>query len=214
MNIVPDIIKPIALLSGSHDDTAQTGQGCFMNVIAYLNGEPQITDQSPCVCVTLRPIVIFLNDFMNASERQQLMQFVCRAMGSATDDKAEILRRLVHVVAFSDACTEFATKPATKYAKYAAEYAAEYAVEYAKYAKYAEYAAKYAEYAKYAAESAAKSAEYAVEYGKSAEYAAIRQSIIAAGLAFLDAALPPLPDAEPVHVDRARELVSKFEAMA
>ena len=54
-------IKPIKLLKGSHADTGSTGQGCFMNVAAYLNGDDQITDSSPCVCVTIRPIVIFLN---------------------------------------------------------------------------------------------------------------------------------------------------------
>lgn len=37
-------IEPIKLLRGQHKDTATTGQGCFMNVIAYLNGDPQITD--------------------------------------------------------------------------------------------------------------------------------------------------------------------------
>ena len=30
-------IEPIKLLSGSHANTAKTGSGCFMNVIAYLN---------------------------------------------------------------------------------------------------------------------------------------------------------------------------------
>ena len=56
--MITEIIKPIKLLSGTHNDTAQTGQGCFMNVIAYLNGEPQITDQSDCVCYVVRPIAI------------------------------------------------------------------------------------------------------------------------------------------------------------
>lgn len=41
-------IKPIRLLKGSYADTKTTGQGCFMNVVAYLNGESQITDSSPC----------------------------------------------------------------------------------------------------------------------------------------------------------------------
>ena len=54
MSSITEIIAPIKLLAGTHEDTAKTGSGCFMNVIAYLNGEPQITDQSPCVCVTVR----------------------------------------------------------------------------------------------------------------------------------------------------------------
>ena len=32
-------IEPIRLLAGSHADTGTTGKGCFMNVVAYLNGE-------------------------------------------------------------------------------------------------------------------------------------------------------------------------------
>jgi hypothetical protein len=91
-------IEPIKLLSGSHDDTAQTGSGCFMNVIAYLNGEPQITDESPCVCRTIRRPAIWINDFLNDSERNQLLPFVQRAMGTATDDEAVLRRRIGMVV--------------------------------------------------------------------------------------------------------------------
>jgi len=86
-------IEPIKLLSGSHGDTGITGQGCFMNVIAYLNGEPQITDQSPCVCPGIRPIAIWLNDYLKNDERAQLIPYIERAMGSRTDDKDEIVRR-------------------------------------------------------------------------------------------------------------------------
>lgn len=47
MNTVQTLqIMPIALLKGSHDDTAKTGQGCFMNVIAYLNGETLVSLQA------------------------------------------------------------------------------------------------------------------------------------------------------------------------
>ena len=62
-------IAPIKLLAGSHSDTGETGVGCFMNVIAYLNGEPQITDQSECVCFTVRPMAIFLNGLANNEQR-------------------------------------------------------------------------------------------------------------------------------------------------
>jgi len=85
--------EPIKLLKGSHANTGQTGLGCFMNVIAYLNGEPQITDESPCVCVTVRPIAVWLNDYMNDHERPQLLPFITRAMGSATMDKDTLVRR-------------------------------------------------------------------------------------------------------------------------
>lgn len=86
-------IEPIRLTAGTHPDTASTGVGCFMNVIAYLNGEPQITDKSECVCFVVRPIAIWANDWMTDDERAELLPFVLRAMGSRTDDVAEIVRR-------------------------------------------------------------------------------------------------------------------------
>ena len=104
MNVVPEIIKPIKLLSGSHADTATTGQGCFMNVIAYLNGESQITDQSPCVCFMVRPLAIKLNDLGNDEQRQRLMPFVMRAMGSTTADAVIIESRKQRIRAYSAEC--------------------------------------------------------------------------------------------------------------
>ena len=103
-------IEPIRLLAGSHADTGTTGKGCFMNVVAYLNGEQQITDKSPCVCVVVRPIVIWLNDFGLSNRFSQtqrldnsnhLLQFVERAMGSATTDPAELSRRAWLAVGFA-----------------------------------------------------------------------------------------------------------------
>ena len=233
MNIVPEIIKPITLLSGSHHNTATTGQGCFMNVIAYLNGEPQITDKSPCVCVTVRPIVIWLNDFMSASERHQLLPFICRAMGSATENNAEIARRLVHVVDFANTCAKSAAesaaeaaaeavKYAVKHARYATECAAEHAARYAAKSaaksaaeRAAERAAQCAaEHASYAAEHASYAAEHARYAAESASYAASRQPLINAGLAFLDAALPPLPDAAPAQFEADLRAIIGTKALA
>jgi hypothetical protein len=93
-------IEPIKLLSGSHADTAQTGSGCFMNVIAYLNGEPQITDQSPCVCRTIRQPAIWINDFLEDSERHLLLPFVQRAMGTATGDVTVLRQRIALLVQY------------------------------------------------------------------------------------------------------------------
>ncbi len=186
-------IAPIKLLSGSHSDTGTTGSGCFMNVIAYLNGEPQITDQSPCVCVSVRPIAIWANDFMRDSERARLIPYIERAMGSATSDTAEMIRRAWLAADFG-----------ALMAKYAAESAesAEYAAKSAKSAKYA------AEYAKYAAEYAAKSAKYAAASAASAaESVSRREEIIVAALALLDAMLPPAQPAGADVAARACELV-------
>ena len=121
-----EIIEPIKLLSGSHSDTGTTGKGCFMNVIAYLNGEPQITDQSTCVCYVVRPIAIWLNDYLKDGERARLIPFIERAMGSATEDKNEVMRRV-----------NLAVVLAKTYAKYAAGHAARHPAEYAKYAGHA-----------------------------------------------------------------------------
>ena len=119
-------IPQIKLLAGTHPDTASTGTGCFMNVIAYLNGEPTITDESECVCYVMRPLAIWANDWMTDAERPALLPFLLRAMGSRTDDRAEITRRLALVVEFANKQRDYAAKSAAKYAKYA---------EYAKYRK-------------------------------------------------------------------------------
>ena len=162
MNIT-EIIKPIQLLEGTHEETAQTGQGCFMNVIAYLNGEPQITDQSPCVCEVVRPLAIWLNDFMRDDERQQLIPYIHRAMGSKTDDKDELSQRAWLAVDFANEMKEIAANAA-----------------------------------------APADAAYA------ASAAAARQTIIAEGLRFLDAALPAADVPTQCLIDRAQTLVDTF----
>ena len=97
-------ILPIKLLSGSHKDTGTTGQGCFMNVVAYLNGESQITDQSACVCPLIRPMAIVLNDRSTDEQRQQLLPFVLRAMGSATNDKTVRDARKLRLRVYGQEC--------------------------------------------------------------------------------------------------------------
>ena len=128
-------IEPIKLLKGSHPDTGKTGMGCFMNVIAYLNGEPTITDASPCVCVTVKPIAVWLNDFMTDAERPQLLPYIMRAMGSATSDKDTLVRR-------AWLCAHYAQRQADKaaaMAAWAAMAASAERVERAAMAAWAEY---------------------------------------------------------------------------
>jgi len=195
------MIEPIKLLAGSHADTAETGSGCFMNVIAYLNGEAQINDQSECVCYVMRPLAIYANDLFGDKDRQKLLPFILRALGSRTYDKAVITERLRHVVAFAEKQGQYAAEYAeyAEYAKYAAESAAEYA-KYAKYAaesaaEYAKYTAKYAKYAKYSAKSAA-AAKYAEWYN------ATRDDL----LTMFDACFPQLTKPQAVHLERAKRL--------
>lgn len=232
---IANIIAPIKLLRGSHTDTASTGQGCVMEVIAYLNGEPQIRDQSECVCFVVQPILIWFNDFLSDNERRILIPFIERAMGSATKDRTVIAyrARLVADTArrMSIAAAKFAkaakaTKLA-KSAKSAAKFAAKFAAKAAKFAakaaaesdaEYVEYAAKAAKLAKSAA-NYAESAKFAAEYAKSVEYAefaaeyaagyadsgAIREEIKSACLGFLDRALPQ-HEHGPVVIERAIRL--------
>jgi hypothetical protein len=232
MQTITEIIKPISLLKGSHEDTAQTGSGCFMNVIAYLNGEPQITDQSPCVCVTVRSIAIWFNDFLRDNERGEMIPFIERAMGSATNDKAEMARRLGLVVKFAERQRDIARSAddaanAANYANYAANYAASddaddaaaatFAAASAAAASAADYAAaasasaaaSAADYADYAAAASASAAASAADYA--ADYAAdekFREQIKAATLEFLDAALPKAVQPTGPLIERAKSLVA------
>ena len=235
MKTITEIIKPITLLKGSHEDTGQTGQGCFMNVVAYLNGEAQITDQSECVCVTVRPIAIWLNDYLQDNERVRMIPFIERAMGSATKDKDEINRRLALVVTFTQkmsdisvTCAGYAAQSADQsadqsdwYAKSAAECAAKsaaecaawYAAQSAWYTQSAanhdsDCAAWYAQSAaNYASTCADKSVAVCARYAESfIKCAEIRQQIINAAFEYLDAALPKRECTNSAVLKRAEKL--------
>ena len=179
MNIT-DILKPIKLLKGSHPNTGETGSGCLMNVVSYLNGDQEITDRPACACPVVIPIAIWLNDYMRDDERQQLLPYVERISGSRTNDVDVLTARALVAARFEDVCAKSATKHAAVSAKYAAKYA--------KSAKYA------AQYARHAAESAAK-------------HAAIRHELISAALKCLDEMLPAQPSLDDVVIERARKLV-------
>jgi hypothetical protein len=182
-------VEPIKLLSGSHADTGATGQGCFMNVIAYLNGEPQITDDSPCVCVSVKRIAIWINDYLKDGERERLIPYIERAMGSATDDKVEIRRRVCLAVDMANTCAAIAKR--YKSPRGAAAAAAAAAADAAAYA---------AAYAAAAAAAAYDAAAYAA--------ADARKEIIEACFTFLDAALPKAPAEQvPIVVERAQKLL-------
>ena len=83
-------IQPIKLLAGAHEDTFQTGQGCFMNVAAYLNGDLKMSDKSPCVSPIIRNVAIFLNDMLNDEDRQRLIPLIPRAMETGMNSDAQI----------------------------------------------------------------------------------------------------------------------------
>jgi hypothetical protein len=175
MQSITEIIKPIQLKRGTHADTAKTGSGCFMNVIGYLNGEAQITDQSTCVCPSIRPMAIYINDLATDEEREQLLPFIERAMSSATTDHAEIIQRVNLVVEFSNEMAQWASK----YAQWAS--------------KYAQWASKYAQWA-------SKCAQSASEYAPKAN---MRALIFQRGVKLLDDMCPKLVTHDPVFTQRA-----------
>jgi len=204
-----DLFKPIKLLSGSHADTGTTGRGCFMNVIAYLNGESQITDRSTCVCVVVRPIAIWINDYLTDSERHILLPYIERAMGSATCDRIELSRRAGRAVKVAEEMRDIA------YADDTAAYAAEAASAAASAANVADatevstYAAKASTYAAKASTYAAKASEYAADastYASDTAYATARESIIDSCLRFLDDCLPKVEAVGKKTVERANAL--------
>ncbi len=229
MNIL-DIIKPIKLLAGSHADTGQTGQGCFLNVIAYLNGDAQITDQSPCVCVTVRRMAIALNDQGNDEQRQRLLPFVMRAMGSATEDKAVLEARTRRLRQYGAECqeiinawrAEMKAANANAYADaiaYASAIANAYADAIASANAYADanaYAYAIANAYAYAIAYASANA-YADAYANANAYADKKQwvngkrdelkaKLFDAGIRYLDDALPQADVPTQKTIDRAAQL--------
>jgi hypothetical protein len=221
-------IKPIKLLSGTHCDTARTGQGCFMNVIAYLNGDSQITDNSPCVCVTIRPIVIFLNDFADDNQRQKLLPFVLRAMGTNTNDREVIKTRVAALVEFAEFNSHLVltfvqsvkSRQATlayndtlnvhlsesvDHATYTSKYAAKYVTESVDCAKYARNAA---DSAQSTAKHAANCINFVLSFSEDKnEFDAIREEVFNSGLKFLEVSCNPESKHCDVIINRANKLI-------
>ena len=185
-----DAIKPIKLLSGSHADTGKTGQGCFMNVIAYLNAEPQITDRSTCVCLVVRTVAIWINDYLTDSERHILLPYIERAIGSATCDRKELARRARRAEKMAEEMRDIAYADDTAAYAAAAGNAATAVAKAPNAAKASIYATRASAFAAKAATYAAKAHEYAADTSSYAAYAFGRNSIIDSCLRFLDDCLP------------------------
>lgn len=203
-----DVFKPIKLLAGSHADTGKTGQGCFMNVIAYLNAEPQITDRSTCVCVVVRTVAIWINDYLTDSERHILLPYIERAMGSATCDRKELARRARRAEKMAEEMRNIAYADDTAAYASGAANAAAAAAKAVNAAKASTYATKASAFAAKAATYAAKASEYAADASPYAAYAIARSSIIDSCLRFLDDCLPKAETAgektvEPANGTRA-----------
>lgn len=102
METLADILKPIKLLRGNHTNTGVTGQGCFMNVASYLNGDTIVTDRPTCVCPLVRSVAVWVNDLMEDGERDALLAFIERALRSKTPDPLELKRRFRLVLDLAD----------------------------------------------------------------------------------------------------------------
>ena len=108
MKSITEIISPIKLLAGHREETQTTGHGCFMDVIAYLNGDAQITDESECVCPVIRSIAIYINDLLNDEQRHRLLPLVARAMGTSKAPIEIIVSRAKAAAKYAMACKTIA----------------------------------------------------------------------------------------------------------
>jgi hypothetical protein len=204
-------LQPISLLRGTHRDTATTGRGCFMNVVAYLNGDLQITDSSECVCRVVRHIAIYVNDECSHKERKQLLPLILRAIGSRTDDADVIAQR-------ARLCADYAawqSDQAAAYSMYRPHSAAEAAARAECSATYAEKMATHAvapatHVAAAAATYAASAAEAAERAARANAASAYHRESVQRGIALLDAMLrlTDEPAITPAHVERAQRLAT------
>lgn len=94
MNSILDIISPVRLRMGHHKETASTGQGCIMDVASYLAGDAVVTDSPPCVDRGFQFGFRIVNDALPYVKRQELLPYVLRMIGTATEDKEVLATRM------------------------------------------------------------------------------------------------------------------------
>ena len=90
MSIAPDRahwLDELTLGSGAHRD-ATPGQWCLMEATAYLAGEPW-SDHPACVSPVLSVYGRGLNDAWDDVQRQKLIPFIPRLLGTADDGQDE-----------------------------------------------------------------------------------------------------------------------------
>ena len=174
-----------------------------MNVVSYLNGESQITDESPCVCVTVRPLVIKLNDLGTDEQRQRLLPFVLRAMGSAMRDSKVLDARVARLRKYGEECAELMRNAFVD----ASASASASADAYVSASTYADADADAYAYVYAYAYAYASADAYASAYADAdADASAVRASLFDAGLRCLDDVLPPAEPANEVVIQRLNTL--------
>lgn len=187
------IMQGVRLSKGAHERAG--AEMCAMEMVAWLDGEPH-SDKPQCACPIIGRFVIGLNDRMRDGERNALLPFLPRIVGTRADRAAELRR--AEFLAWK-ALTVFAplALDARGYREHAVrlraiamptnrdEWLAARKLAAAAYAAdAADAAAAYAADA-YAAAAAAADAAYAAY----AAVTAARKPVIAAQLAVLDGAL-------------------------
>jgi len=90
MSIAPDRahwLDELTLDDGAHHD-ATPGQRCLLEATAYLAGEPR-SDHPACVSPVLGAFGRGLNDAWDDVQRQKLVRFIPRLLGTADDGQDE-----------------------------------------------------------------------------------------------------------------------------
>lgn len=202
-------IEQISISRGSHSDIGTTGHGSMTDVVSYLNGDSVVVEQSPCVCFTIRPVIIFLNNLVNDAERQQLVPYILRVMNTATDDRDVLGARFAALTQYAESNARIAAEYAAKVSLEAEQtinmYKAEYPTKSA-YSHNANYRFEYAdECAKSSADAAARclthsistpnwaalSAMHAASTARySVDFSANMSALFRVGLAYLDKVCP------------------------
>ena len=150
---IPDFMPNLRHGSG---ETPKDG-GCLIQIAGWLNDGVSWTDKTPCVHPVFRRLGINFNDWFDDTDRQKLLAFLPRIIGTGlTGDEAEDKRVAVGLAEYAasqaqkfDAAVAVAAANAAAHAAVAAAAAA--AVDAAAAADAAANAAANAAYAAYAA---------------------------------------------------------------
>jgi hypothetical protein len=191
------------LLSGAHDSPDKGV--CAMELVAFIERLPH-SDSPECTCPVIAAFVRGFNDMMNDHERQQLLPYLPRLVGTVSPEhegkRAEMAAwKAIKVFAplalqrrFPEHAKTLAQFDERKGLKAAAAYAAKayaakaYAAAHAAADAAKAYAAAYDAAKAYAAKAAAYAADAAAAaaYAAHAAHAAIRKQIIAACFELLE----------------------------
>lgn len=167
-----------------------------------------MTDGSSCICVIVRPLLIWLDYQLTDKKPYELAQLKLRAERSATNDVLVISNRLAHLV---NLAYSVAKNAPTKYGRYVAKEHAKVAACYAMdVVERSVYITAY-DAGRNAAYCALRGINIAVEgtgYLTSLTPKPANDEIIHAALRCLDQMLPPLTSVSDVVVERAQQLMT------